>query len=111
MSTSIKSLKAQSIGTAFVQLGAYSAPSVTTGVVMFDLTVTNILSGPTITVTVQIRNGATTTNWIVTAVILQGGAINLCELKPKALASGDQIWISSNVANSCDVTGSVSEIT
>lgn len=111
MSTSLKSLKAQSIGTTPVQLGAYTAPSVTTGVLVFDLTVANILNAPTIVVTVQIKNGATVTNWIVNAVVMQGGLIQLVDDEPKCLAPGDQIFVSSNLANSCDAIASVSEIT
>lgn len=111
MATVLVSLKSRLIGTAPVVLGGYTATSHSTGTVVSALTVANILNGPTIVVTVQIKNGATVTNWAVNAVVLQGGCLTFGDEGTRhALANGDQVIITSNVANSCDAIGTVAEI-
>lgn len=110
MATTLRGLRAQSIGTTPIVVGSYTAPSKTTGVMLVDLTISNTLNGPTIVVTAAIKNGSTVTNLCVNAVVMQGGAIEVCDGKPKVLNSGDQIIVNSNQLTSCDVVASVSEV-
>lgn len=111
MASVFRTLRNQNVGLTPVVVGAYTAGTHSSGTLITGLTVANILGGPTIVVTVAIKNGATTTNWVVNAVVMQGGNITLADENTRhALANGDQIMVSSNILNSCDVIGTVLEI-
>lgn len=111
MATVLKGFRAQAVGIAPVVIGGYTAGSHSTGTVVSALTVANVLNGATIVVTVQIKNGATVTNWVLSAVVMQGGCLTLGDEGTRhALLTGDQVTVSSNIAASCDVIMTIAEI-
>lgn len=109
--TLLRPLRSQAIGTTPVILGGYTAATHTVGTVVSALTIANVLNGPTIVATVVIKNGATVTNWVLNAVVMQGGCLVLADENVRhALANGDQIVISCNIASGVDAIGTIAEI-
>lgn len=109
MATSLKSERSQNIGTAPVAVGGYTAPGPATGVVSTNLTISNVLNGPSVVVTAYIQsNTAVITHLVQNALILQGGAIVVG--KGVVLNSGDQVFVISNMVAGVDAILNVAEI-
>lgn len=112
MATSIKRASSNSVGITPVAIGAYTAPSVTTGVTVFGLTVANTLGGPTVLISAYVFDGSNIFYLVRNAVVMQGGAITICdEGSRQALNANDQVFVFSSTAASVDVNMSVAEIT
>jgi hypothetical protein len=110
MATVLRSERSASIGTGATTVGGYTAPSVTTGVVITGLIIAN-RSASTITVTVQIPTG-TAVVLCNGATLLPGGSLILADDGNRiVLNSGDQVQVVSSLASSVDAIMSVAEIT
>jgi hypothetical protein len=114
MSTVLRSLRSSAIGTSTVNVGNYTAPSVTTGVVITGLLCVN-RSGSTITVSVSISPGSDTQNgtFLVSGgSILPGGSLTLADEGNRlTLNATNVVQAASSLASSLDITMSVAEIT
>lgn len=116
MSTSLKSLRSAAIGTSAVAIGGYVAASVTTGVVVTGLVLSN-RTASSVQVNVQIIPGGGGDTQIATylaqgTTILPGGTIVLADEGNRVtLNAGNQIQVLSTAAGSVDATMSVAEIT
>src|SRR5436305_543357 len=96
MSTSLKRKSSAAIGTTPTAIGAYTAPSVTTGVYVTGLTCANI-TGASIQVTVDIYDGVTHFNLVKNAPVPNGGSLVVAdEGNRQVLNSGDQVFVTSN---------------
>jgi hypothetical protein len=112
MATTARRKYSVGIGLTPTVIGAYTAPSVTTGTYVSALTIANTLTGPSIVVTVDIFDGTTAVNWVKNALIMQGGCLTLATDSTRMpLNNGDQVRVTSNLAASCDAIMGVSEIT
>lgn len=117
MSNSIKRRSSKSIGAAATVVGtgstqgAYTAPSVTSGVFVTGLTLCNT-TGSAITAQCYITDGTLNFNLCVNTPIPSGGSLSLADEGHRcALNAGDQVVIASSAASSIDVNMSVLEIT
>jgi len=111
MSSVLRSLRTAGIGTTAAVIGAYTAPAVTTGVVISGLTLANQI-GSVIAVTCYINSGGTNYYLCVGAGLLPGGSLTLADEGNRiVLNSGDTVVVQSNTAASVTAIMSVAEIT
>lgn len=111
MATVLRRKSSAAVGTTPIAVGAYTAPSVTTGVMMTGLTCANILAS-IITVTVYIYDGVTQFNIVKNAVVMPGGNLTIADEGTRfVLNASDQVFVVSNVASSVDAIMAVAEIT
>jgi hypothetical protein len=110
MATTLRRKFSVNIGVSATQVGAYTAPSVTTGVFLTGLCICNV-SGSSITVSADIFDGSTHAHLIVNATVPVGGAINLADYGNRIiLNSGDQVFVTSSAVTSADAILSIEEI-
>lgn len=111
MATVLRRKSSAAVGTTPIAVGAYTAPSVTTGVMVTGLSCANI-TGATVTVTAYIYDGVTQFNIVKTAVVLSGGNLTLADEGSRfVLNAADQVFVVSSAASSVDVIMAVAEIT
>ena len=109
MSTVLRCVRSVSIGTAATNIGSYTAPSVTTGVVVSGLLLVNRTAS---TIAVSCTMSPSGASLCVGTSIIPGGSLVLADEGHRlVLNSGDQITVQSNTAASVDAIMSVAEIT
>lgn len=112
MATVLRRKSSKSIGTTPIAVGAYTAPSVATGVFVTGLTISNTLPSTSVNVRVDVFDATTHFFLCVDAPVPVGGSISLADNGHRlVLNGGDQIFVSSSASSSLDVNMSVSEIT
>jgi hypothetical protein len=110
MATTLLRKYSVNIGTSAVQVGAYTAPSVTTGTFLVGLSICNTTAG-TVLASADIYDGSTHAHLAVNATVPPGGTINLADHGHRiCLNSGDQVFVTSNTASSLDATLSIEQI-
>lgn len=110
MATTLRRKFSKGVGVAATQIGAYTAPSVTTGVFLTGLSVANTTGG-NITVTVQLYDGVTFLNLATNAAIPATSSVNFADYGNRIiLNSGDSVYVTSNTAASADVNLAIEEI-
>lgn len=111
MSTALVGVRSSGIGTVNTVVGGYTAPAVTTGVVITGLTLANT-SVNSIIASVWIFNGTTNFFIVKNTTILPGGSLAVADEGNRiVLNSGDQVQAVSSVSSSLDAIMSVSQIT
>lgn len=111
MSTVARRKYSLAVGLTTTVVGGYTAPAATTGTFITSLTLANVLFGPSIVVSVDIFDGTGAAHIVLNALIMQGGNISLASEGARIpLNTGDQVRVTSNLANSCDVIMGVAEI-
>lgn len=110
MATSIKRKSQKNIGTSAVAVGAYTAPSVTTGVFITGLVCCNTTVN-SVTVTADIFDGTTHFNLCTNSNVPPGASISLADHGNRiGLNANDQVFVTSSATSSIDVNMTVMEI-
>jgi hypothetical protein len=111
MATVLRRKYSKGVGTTNTAVGGYTAPGVSTGVMLTGLVLTNNTVS-TITASAGITDGTFLANLVVQVPILPGGAVNLCDHgNRQVLNVNDQVIVSCSVAAGMDVNMSLEEIT
>ena len=111
MATTLRSERTSGIGIVATQIGNYTAPSTTTGVVVSGLSVANTNLSLPILVNVYLFDGVTPIYLVKNCPIQPGSSVNFADQGNRiTLNANDQVFVVSSISASADVIMSVMEI-